>query len=180
MPYPLVGATYVKCRRGRRVASAAVVTAIGCDEGGWRHVPGVGVVDTESRDPWPGFLGKARARGASGVQLVTSDAHEGLRRAIEGTFQGAAWRRRVVHLTRDRTRAASGSRQPSRRVSRVVAPAFRPKGSGAVRATCHIAIGMLEPCRPKAAEMLGEAGPGALAYLDFPPSHWRRLRANNV
>ncbi len=28
--------------------------------------------------------------------------------------------------------------------------------------------------------MLEEAEPDALAYLDFPPSHWKRLRTNNV
>lgn len=28
--------------------------------------------------------------------------------------------------------------------------------------------------------MLEEAEPDALAYLDFPPTHWKRLRTNNV
>ena len=28
--------------------------------------------------------------------------------------------------------------------------------------------------------MLEEAEPDALAYLDFPPSHWKRLRTNSV
>lgn len=48
VPYVWLDATYVKCRREGRVASTAVVTAIGCDAGGWRRVLGVGVVDTES------------------------------------------------------------------------------------------------------------------------------------
>ena len=48
VPYAWLDATYVKCRREGRVASTAVVTAIGCDEGGWRRVLGVSVVDTES------------------------------------------------------------------------------------------------------------------------------------
>ena len=33
-PYLWLDATYVRCRRGGRVCSTAVVTAIGCDEGG--------------------------------------------------------------------------------------------------------------------------------------------------
>ena len=48
VPYVWLDATYVKCRREGRVASTAVVTAIGCDAGGWRRVLGVDVVDTES------------------------------------------------------------------------------------------------------------------------------------
>ena len=45
-PYLWLDATYVKCRRARRVCSTAVVTAIGCDEGGWRHVLSLPVVNT--------------------------------------------------------------------------------------------------------------------------------------
>lgn len=124
-PYLRLDATYVKRRRSGRVASTAVVAAIGCDSEGWRRVPGAGVVDIEGHDSWSAFLGRIRERG---VGLVTSDAHEGLRRAVEETFQGAAWQRCAVHLMRDCARAASGSRRTSRRVSRIAAPAFRLRG----------------------------------------------------
>ena len=40
-------------------------------------------VDVESFDSWRGFLGDPRRHGVSGVRLVTSDAHAGLRRAVE-------------------------------------------------------------------------------------------------
>ncbi|WP_144743183.1 IS256 family transposase [Enorma burkinafasonensis] len=180
MPCLWVDATYVKCRRDRRVASTAVVTAIGCDEGGWRRVLGVSVVDTEGYDSWVGFLRRIRARGVTGVQLVTSDAHEGLRRAIEEVFQGSAWQRCVVHLMRDCARAAPVSRGRVRRVCKMVAPVFRLKEAGAVRAAYHLAVDMLEGCCPEAARILGGAEPDALAHLDFPPGHWKRLRTNNV
>lgn len=180
MPYLWIDATYVKCRRERRVASTAVVTAIGCDEDGWRHVLGIGVVDTEGYDSWSEFLGRVKSRGVTGVMPAASDAHEGLRRAIEETFQGAAWQRCAVHLMRDCARAASGSRRLQRRVCRIVAPVFRLKEEGAARAAYHLAVEMLESCCPKAAEILEEAEPDALAYLDFPASHWKRLRTNNV
>ena len=178
-PYLWIDAAYVKCRRDRRVASTAVVTAIGCDEGGWRRVLGLGVVDTEAYDSWLAFLRKVRDRGVRGVGLVTSDAHPGLVRAVSEVFQGAAWQRCVVHLMRDCARAA-GSRQLSRRVSRIVAPVFRLKEAGAVRAAYHLAVDMLGSCCPEAAAVLEETEPDALAYLDFPPSHWKRLRTNNV
>lgn len=44
----------------------------------------------------------------------------------------------------------------------------------------HVACDMLEGCRPRTEAILEEAELDALAYLDFPPSHWKRLRANNV
>lgn len=101
MPCPWPDATYVKCRREERVASTAVVTAIGADERGWRHALGISAVDTKSYDSWLAFLKEIGARGIEGVRLVISDAHEGLRRAIREVFQGAAWQRCVVHLMRD-------------------------------------------------------------------------------
>lgn len=70
------------------MASTAVVTAIGCDESGWRRVLGVSVVDTESYESWLGFLRKLRDRGATGTELVVSDAHGGLVRAVGEVFQG--------------------------------------------------------------------------------------------
>jgi len=179
MPYLWLDATYLKCRREGRVASTAVVTAIGCDESGWRHVLGLGVVDTESYDSWLAFLRKVRERGVDGVQLVTSDAHDGLRRAIQETFQGAAWQRCVVHLIRDCVREAK-SHHLRRRVAKIVSPVFRAKDADVVRAMYHLATEMLEECCPRAARILEDAEPDALAYLDFPSTHWKRLRTNNV
>lgn len=73
---------------------------------------------------------------------------------------------------RDRARAASGPR--------VFAPVFRLRDVGAAGAAYHLAIEMLGSCRGDAARILEEAEPDAPAYLDFPASHWRRPRANNV
>lgn len=124
VPYVWLDATYVKCRREGRVASTAVVTAIGCDAGGWRRVLGVDVVDTESYDSWHAFLRAIRSRGAAGVRLVVSDAHPGLVRALGEVFQGAAWQRCAVHLMRD-CMCEAGSWQLRRRVGRIVSQVFR-------------------------------------------------------
>lgn len=179
IPYIWLDATYVKCRRGGRVASTAVVTAIGCDESSWRRVLGVSVVDTESYESWLGFLRKLRDRGAIGTELVVSDAHGGLVRAIGEVFQGAAWQRCAVHLMRDCMREA-GSWQLRRRMGRIVSSVFRAGDAATAVAMYHAACEMLEGCCPRAARVLEEAEPDALAYLDFPPSHWKRLRTNNV
>lgn len=133
--------------REGRVASTAIVIAIGCDEAGWCHVPGVSVVDVESYNSWAGFLAAIRARGAHGVELVTSDIHEGLKRAIAEEFRGAAWQRCAVHLECDCVRETR-SRQLKKRVVRIVAPVFRAKDAGMIRAMHHLACDMLEKCCP--------------------------------
>ena len=172
-------AAYVKCRRGGRACSTAAVAATGCDEGGWRHAPGPSAVDTEPCDSRLGFLRAIGDRGARGAQLVTSNAHKGLVRAIEEVFRGATWQRRAVHLMRDCMREA-GSRQLKRRVGRMLSSELRAKDAATARAMYHVARDMLRDCRPKAAAVAEEAEPGALAYLGFPPSHWKRLRTSNV
>ena len=140
---------------------------------------GLAVVDTESYDSWAGFLRGIRDRGVHGVQLVTSDAHKGLVGAIEEVFQGASWQRCAVHLMRDCMREA-GSRMLKKRVGRIMSPVFRAKDAATARAMYHVACDMLRECCPKAADVAEEAEPDALAYLAFPPSHWKRLRTNNV
>lgn len=84
-----------------------------------------------------------------------------------------------MHLIRDCAREAS-SQALRKRVARIMAPVFRAKDPNQVRAMYHLACEMLEGCCPKAARVLEEAEPDALAYLDFPKSHWKRLRINNV
>ena len=110
---------------------------------------------------------------------VEPDAHPGLVRALGEVFQGAAWQRCAVHLMRDCMREA-GSWQLRRRVGRIVSQVFRGRDAATVTAMYHAACDMLEGCCPRAAAVLEEAEPDALAYLDFPPTHWKRLRTNNV
>lgn len=62
----------------------------------------------------------------------------------------------------------------------VVLQVFRGRDASTVTAMYYAACDMLEGCRPRAAAILEEAEPDALAYLDFPPSHWKRLRVINV
>ena len=100
-PYLWLDATYIKAREGGHVSSVAVVTAIAAADDGHRYLVGVDAVDTESYASWLLFLRGLRDRGVTDTLCVTSDAHEGLRHAIEETFPGAAWQRCIVHLERN-------------------------------------------------------------------------------
>lgn len=110
IPLIWLDVTYFKCRCGGRAASTAALTAIGCDESGWRQVLGVSVVDTESHDSWLGFLQAPRDRGTSGNEFVRIRCPRGLVRAIGEVFQGGG-----LAAMRDCMREA-GSWQLRRRV----------------------------------------------------------------
>ena len=178
-PYVWLDATYIKCRDGGHVSSCALVTAIGCGSDGYRRLLGMGAVDTESHAGWLEFLRGLRERGVGGVRCVASDAHEGLRRAIEEAFPGAAWQRCIVHLERN-----AASKCPTRRkraaVLSILHAVFSESDPALVRELYQRACGEIARICPAAAELLEDAEPDALAYLDFPYEHHRRLRTNNV
>ena len=100
-PYLWLDATYVPCREAGAPRSVALVTAVACSSSARRRVVGVECIDTESYLSWRAFLLSLRARGLSGVRLVTSDAHEGLVRAVREALPGAAWQRCIAHLERN-------------------------------------------------------------------------------
>ncbi len=100
-PYVWLDATYLKARQDGRVGSTAVVIAVGVKaETGEREVLGLDVGPSEDGAFWASFLRSLVVRGLSGVQLVTSDAHRGLKGAIETILVGASWQRCRVHFMR--------------------------------------------------------------------------------
>ena len=179
MPYLFLDATYVKCRRDNRVQSTALVTAIAVGADGVRRVVGLSAIDTETYAGWLGFCRDLRKRGVSGVRCVTSDAHEGPRRAIAECFPGAAWQRCIAHLERDAC-SLLRSKRHRRAAGGIMQAVFAESESASVRAAYHAAIDAIGGFSDEAAELLEEAEADALAYLDFPAEHRRRIRTNNV
>ena len=108
-PYVFFDATYCKARVNRRVVSQAVVVATAVRADRHREVLGFDVGDCSGVPPlagedgafWAAFLRSLKARGLHGLQLVISDAHEGLKVAVGAVFAGAAWQRCRVHFLRN-------------------------------------------------------------------------------
>ena len=73
---------------------------------------GFAVGANEEEAFWTEFLRSLVARGLRGVQLVVSDAHEGLKAAITRILQAASWLRCRVHVLRTYWRACpNGTRR---------------------------------------------------------------------
>jgi hypothetical protein len=100
-PYVFLDATYCKARVNRRIVNQAVVIATGVAADGHREVLGFAVGDSESEPFWTAFLRSLKARGLTGTQLVISDAHTGLKAAIDTVLLGASWQRCRVHFMRN-------------------------------------------------------------------------------
>jgi putative transposase len=100
-PYLILDARYEKVREDGVIRSQAVMIAIGVDWEGRRNVLAVELSNRESQSSWKEFCVQLKGRGLSGVELVISDDHAGLRKAIAEVFAEAAWQRCYVHFLRN-------------------------------------------------------------------------------
>jgi putative transposase len=99
--YVILDARYEKVRESGSIRSRAVLVAIGIDWEGRRQVLGVELANRESTSSWKDFLLTLRQRGLRGVELVVSDDHAGLRKAIAEVLPEAVWQRCYVHFLRN-------------------------------------------------------------------------------
>ena len=97
-PYVSMDARYERVRVDGAVRDAAVLIAVGIDRAGKRAVLGVSVSLSEAEVHWREFLSSLVARGLRGVQLLVSDAHEGLQAARRAVFGGVPWQRCQIHI----------------------------------------------------------------------------------
>jgi putative transposase len=176
-PYVFADATYVKGRVDGRVVSRAVVVAFGVNADGVREVLGVDVGDSEDEVFWNGFLRGLKRRGLAGVQLVISDAHEGLKAAIAKQLNGAGWQRCKVHFQRNVL--AHCGKAHGEMVTAMIRTIFYQPDADAVRAQLHAVADQLTSAFPKVAAMLLDAEADLSAFATFPKGHWRRIWSTN-
>ena len=80
----------MKVCEGGRVKKAVVLLPTGVNNDGHRAILGMRLACAETGAAWNEFFADLVARGLTGVRLVTSDAHAGLREAIAANLPGAA------------------------------------------------------------------------------------------
>ncbi len=106
-PFLIVDARYEKTRRAGRVRSQAVLIVAGVRDDGRRELVGLALGDSESEATWGELFADLKRRKLTGVELVVSDAHQGIRAAMSRHFQDVAWQRCKVHLMREMLRKVS-------------------------------------------------------------------------
>ncbi len=178
-PYTFMwtGALTQKVREGGRTVNVHALIATGVNADGKREILGIEVASSEDGAGWLAFLRGLAARGLSGVQLVTSDCHQGLRDAIAAVLPGACWQRRRAHYARNLATKVPKSAQPW--VSTLVRTIFEQPGAASVHAQHTQVVTALEAKFPHAAAHLDEARDDILAFTAFPREVWRQVWSNN-
>jgi putative transposase len=176
-PYVFLDATYCKARVNHRVVSQAVVIATGVSADGHREVLGFDVGDSEDGAFWTAFLRSLKARGLTGVQLVISDAHEGLKTAIASVLIGSSWQRCRVHFMRNvLSRIPKGHGEMAAAAIRTI---FAQPDAEHVREQFDTIATMLGRQLPVVETMLRDAESDLLAFTAFPEAHWKKIWSTN-
>jgi len=183
-PFLVLDAMQVKVRRQGAVRSTTVLLAVGISDQGQREILGLEVAFSETGESWRRFIDRLKARGLSGVEVATSDAHEGLRQALEAAFSGLIWQRchteefLGVHFRRnvlDRTPAALRDRMHELLDQILTAPS--PERA---REAFGEACAELDGQADRALEVLESGWEEATAILALPKKYRRRLRTTNM
>ena len=165
-----------RVREEGRIAQVSVVVATAVNADGKREVLGIDVGTSEDGASWLSFLRGLVARGLSGVELVTSDAHQGLRAAIATVFGGTSWQRCRTHFMRNVLTRVPKSAEGL--VATTVRTIFQQPSAEAVHAQHARVVEQLDERFPEAAAMLAEA-PEVLAFTACPVAHWKQVWSNN-
>jgi putative transposase len=149
------------------VRQKCLVIAYAVHETGRREVIGLDVGECESEAFWREFLRGLRSRGLSGVKLVVSDAHEGLRQAIAKVL-GAPWQRCTVHFLRDMLGHVTRAQQPL--VSGAIRGIFTATSHAEARARLGQVVEQLRPTRPRSRPCWRTPRPTCWPSTRFRPS----------
>ena len=176
--YVVLDARYEKVRQGGQVLDAAVLLACGVSDQGHRDVLGCSVSLSEAEVHWRAFLSQLKDRGLYGVELIVSDAHEGLGAARKAVFPSIPWQRCQFHLQQN-----AGHYVPSVAMRAPVAADIRASFTAPDRDEAEHLLSKLltryQTSAPKLVAWAEEALPQGFTVFTLPASH-RRLRTTNL
>jgi len=177
-PYVYLDAHYENVRQAGQVSDAAVLKAIGVNAEGKREVLGVSVSLSEHEVHWRTFLSDLVARGLTGVQLITSDAHSGLKAARKAVFGGVPWQRCQFHLQQN-AQAFVPRKDMLAQVTADIRSVFNAPNLEEAERLLKRLTDQYAASAPKLASWAEENLPEGLTVFRFPPNHWRRIRTSN-
>jgi putative transposase len=175
-PYLWIDATYLKSRKGGRVASVALIVAVAVNTDGRREVLGVATGPSEAEVFWTEFLRSLADRGLRGVKLVIADDHKGLRAAARRVFNAGLQRCRV-HWARSLL-AHVGAKQRAA-VAAMIRTIFTQETKAEAFAQWDKVAGALRDKHDRLGALMDAAREDVLTYMDYPKEHWAQIASTN-
>ncbi|MFP5289806.1 MAG: IS256 family transposase, partial [Actinomycetes bacterium] len=178
-PFTFVAADALtmKVHEGGRVVNTVVLIATGVNGDGRREVLGLQTATAETGSAWNAFFADLVARGLTGVQLVTSDAHAGLKDAIAANLPGATWQRCRTHYAANLMSVSPKSMWPA--VKAMLHSVYDQPTASDVHAQFDRTLDYVTEKLPAVAEHLDTARADILAFTEFPKDVWSQIWSNN-
>jgi putative transposase len=175
----LVDARYEHVRSNHHVGSQAVVTITAISaKTGRREIIGIYLVNSESETSWGEAFRDLLQRGLQGVEIVTSDAHEGLKAAAAKFFQNALWQRCQRHFSvnaRDQV-----IKKERGELTRDLRSIFDAPDLEHAQARVKEVVAKWQPGHQKFADWLEENIEETLSCFHFPPSFRSHINTTNM
>ncbi len=177
--YMIIDAIYEKERSSGCVVDNAVLIAYGISGIGLREVLGVSVSLSEHEVHWRNFFESLVARGLHGLEMITSDAHAGLKAAKQAVFPSVPWQRCQFHLQQN---ASAHVTKKSKKVE--VAKDIRdilnaPNLSEAQRLLGNT-VSKYQESESKLANWMENNIPESFTVFKVPDKHQQKLRTSNM
>jgi len=178
-PFTFVAADALtmKVREGGKVVNVVVLIATGVNADGHREVLGLQTATSETGPAWNAFFADLGARGLTGVRLVTSDAHAGLKDAIAANLPGTAWQRCRTHYAANLMSATPKSMWPA--VKAMLHSVYDQPDAPAVQAQFDRLLDYVDGKLPEVFSHLDAARADILAFTEFPEGLWQQIWSNN-
>jgi transposase-like protein len=177
-PYVFIDARYEKVRHGGHFIDCAVLIALGIGRDGRRSILGVSVALSEAEVHWRQFLAGLQLRGLTGVELLVSDDHAGLRMARAAVFPAVPWQRCQFHLQQN-AQAYVPRLDQRAAVAEAVRSIFQSADLPAAQRRLKEVVALYAVTAPKLASWIEGNIPQGLAVYAFPAAHQKRLRTTN-
>jgi putative transposase len=167
----------IKVREAGRVRAQSVLIVTGVNAEGYREVLGLQVGDSETEQSWRALFAWLKERGLQGVDLVVSDDHGGLVKAIQTQFQGASWQRCQTHFSRNILSGCPKVLQAE--LAAQLRLVFEAPDLATARTQRDTLLTSYEAQAPQAMATLEYGFDDATAVLALPTPYRKRLRTTN-
>jgi transposase-like protein len=177
-PFVMADAMYIKVREEHRVVSKAFFIAIGINSNGQKEVLGFDVYDAERIDTWKDFFEGLKSRGLRGIDIITSDSHQGLVEAITQCFPGTSWQRCQAHFTRNIL--AKCPKKYMAGLASELKPMFQASTIQEARRLRDSIIDEYQDVAPEAVSILENGFEDSMTIMVLPSKYRQTLRTSNL
>jgi len=165
-------------RHGEKADSTIILTALGVDLAGNKEVLALRACAEEDKDGWTCLLQDLRSRGATHIDLLVTDGHDGLLAAISDLFAATPRQRCLLHKQRNVLNAVPRRERGDVQVELVGIWEQATKQEALI----HLAAFKAKYAQryPEAVRSLAEDEEHLLTFYAFPQTMHRHIQTTNA